>query len=74
MCVELFQALSDAGTTIVYNGLLTTELAETLFRLALAVGLAAAKQSKTACVGFWPKLRRARLAGSAPLPICDKIL
>ncbi len=33
-CVE-FQALSDAGTTIVYNGLLTTELAETLFRLAL---------------------------------------
>jgi predicted nucleic acid-binding protein len=34
-CAELFQALSDAGTTIVYNGLLTTELAETLFRLAL---------------------------------------
>ncbi len=34
-CAELFQALGDAGTTIVYNGLLTTELAETLFRLAL---------------------------------------
>ncbi len=35
VCVALFQALSDAGTIVIYNGLLTTELAETLFRLAL---------------------------------------
>jgi predicted nucleic acid-binding protein len=34
-CVALFQALSDSGTIVIYNGLLITELAETLFRLAL---------------------------------------